>query len=106
VSVAEVLHRPVYMIECSCEDTYLLFSSRRDNFTRSDEPERILQAEHFYHDRPLLLLPILPMQPELEQALEAEGFEVEPLKTFRDAEEYGESFYFYRLTLKKAATAG
>jgi hypothetical protein len=102
ISVAEVLHRPVYMIECSCVDTYLLFSSRRDNFTDSDAPARILEAEHFYHDQPLLFMRIFPMKPEEKQALEAEGFQVEAVKTFTEAEEYGENFYFFRLTLTHA----
>jgi hypothetical protein len=103
ISVAEIMHRPVYMIECSCVDTYLLFSSRRDNFTDADAPARILQAEHFYHDQPLLFMRVFPMKPEEKQALEAEGFEVQPVKTFKESEEYGENFYFFRLTLDHAA---
>jgi hypothetical protein len=103
ISVAEILHRPVYMIECSCVDTYLLFSSRRDNFTDEDAPARILQAEHFYHDQPLLFLRIFPMKDEEKKALEAEGFRVEPIKTFKGSEDYGEDFYFFRLTLTGAA---
>jgi hypothetical protein len=103
ISVAEVLHRPVYMIECSCVDTYLLFSSRRDNFTDSDAPARILEAEHFYHDQPLLFMRIFPMEPEEKQALEAEGFQVDPIKTFKGSEDYGEDFYFFKLTLANAS---
>lgn len=105
ISVAEVLHRPIYMIECSCVDTYLLFSSRRDNYTPADAPARILQAEHFYHDQPLLFMSIYPMQRVQQEALEREGFEVQPLKAFVGAEDIAEDFYFYRLTLKSSAQA-
>lgn len=106
VGVAEYLHRPVYMIECSCLDTYLLFSSRRDNFTDEDAPARILEASHFYNDQPLLFLREYAMKPVEEQALQAEGFEVEPLIVFKGAEEIAENFYFYRLTLKNGPAQG
>jgi hypothetical protein len=100
ISVAEYLHRPVYMIECNCVDTYLLFSSRRDNYKDADAPSRILQAEHYYHDQPLLFMLVHPMKPEEEQGLKQEGFAIEPMASFHDAEQIAENFYFYRLTLK------
>lgn len=102
ISVAELLHRPLYMVECSCVDTYLLFSSRRDDFTDADRPARILQAERFYHDQPLLLMNISAMEPWEEKALKDEGFEVLPMKSFKGAVDYGENFYFYKLTLTNA----
>jgi hypothetical protein len=105
VGVAELLHRPIYMIECSCVDTYMLFSSRRDNFTKADAPQRLLEAAHFYNNAPLLFVRIAPMKPEEEQGLRAEGFEIEPLASFHEAEEFAENFYFYRLTLTGAAAA-
>jgi hypothetical protein len=101
ISVAETLHRPVYMIECSCVDTYLLFSSRRDNYTDAGAPARILQAEHFYHDQPLLFMTVRPMAASEASALQQEGFTIEPLASFYPAEELVENFYFYRLTLKQ-----
>jgi hypothetical protein len=99
IGVAEYLHRPVYMIECACVDTYLLFSSRRDNYKDADAPARILQAEHYYHDQPLLFMLVYPMKPQEEEGLKREGFEIEPLASFSEAEEVAENFYFYRLTL-------
>ena len=102
ISVAEHLHRPVYMIECSCVDTYLLFSSRRDNYSDDEAPLRILQAEHFYHDQPLLFMLEAPMKPAEERGLKEEGFEIQPLASFSQAEEIAENFYFYRLTLTHA----
>ena len=104
IGVAEYLHRPIYQIECECVDTYLLFSSRRDSFTKSDAPRRILRAAHFYHDQPLLFVRVFPMKPEEEEGLKSEGFQIEPLATFKEAEEIAENFYFYRLTLKDTAS--
>jgi hypothetical protein len=99
VGVAEYLHRPVYMIECSCVDTYLLFSSRRDNYSDDEAPQRILQAEHFYHGVPILFMREYPMKSDEEQKLKEEGFQIQPLASFSEAEEVAENFYFYRLTL-------
>jgi hypothetical protein len=103
VGVAEYLHRPIYQIECECVDTYLLFSSRRDGFTKADAPRRILQAAHYYDDAPLLFVRAYPMKPDEEQGLKSEGFKIEPLATFKEAEEIAENFYLYRLTLTDAA---
>jgi hypothetical protein len=103
IGVAEYLQRPIYQIECSCVDTYLLFSSRRDDFTKSDAPRRILQAAHFYHDAPLLFVRAFPMKPDEEEGLKREGFQIETLATFTEAEEIAENFYLYRLTLIDAA---
>jgi hypothetical protein len=105
ISVSELLHRPIYMIECSCVDTYLLFSSRRDNYTDADAPARILQAEHFYHDQPLLFMSIYPLKPVQKQALQREGFQVDPLRAFVGAEDVAEDFYFYRVTLNNSTPA-
>ena len=106
VGVAEYLHRPIYQIECSCVDTYMLFSTRRDNFTKADAPQRILQAAHFYHDQPLLFVRAFPMKEDEEQALKAEGFQIESIASFKEAEEIAENFYLYRLTLNDAAKGG
>ena len=106
IGVAEYMHRSIYQIECSCEDTYMLFSSRRDNFTKAAAPQRLLQAAHFYHDVPLLFVRAYPMKQDEGKALKAEGFQIEPLASFKEAEEIAENFYLYRLTLTGAAKDG
>jgi hypothetical protein len=98
VEIAEYLHRPIYMIECSCVDTYLLFSARRDNYTAADAPGRILAAERFYHDVPLLFVAEDPLLPAEQEKLEQEGLRVQPLKSFEGAEEGRENFFFYQLS--------
>lgn len=103
VDVAQYLHRPVYMIECSCVDTYLLYSSRRDNYKKSWQAQRVLQAAHYYHDQPILFMSVYRMKPEQWTALTSEGFQIEPLAEFSEAEEISENFFFYRLTLKPEA---
>lgn len=105
VGVAEYMHRPIYMIECACVDRFLLFGSRRDHYTNADAPQRILGAEHFYHDQPLLFVIVHPMHPDEQAALEHEGFRIQPLAQFSGAEEIAENFYFYRLELAPAAGA-
>lgn len=110
VDVAQYLHRPVYMIECSCVDTYLLYSTRRDNYKESWQAQRVLEAANYYHGQPILFMMTSRMKPEEREALETEGFEIQPLAEFSEAEEVWENFYFYRLTLadapKDVAAAG
>jgi hypothetical protein len=103
VDVVQYLNRPVYMIECSCVDTYLLYSTRRDNYKKAWEAKRVLEAAHYYHDQPILFMMVHEMHPDERQQLEAEGFQIEPLAGFSEAEEISENFFFYRLTLKNAA---
>ena len=76
-----------------------MFSSRRDNYTTAEAPQRILQAAHFYHGQPLLFVLVHPIKPEEEKGLKQEGFQIEPLVSFSEAEEVAENFYLYRLTL-------
>ena len=99
MGVAQYLHRSMYMIECSCEDTYLLYTTRRDNYKEAWEPRRVLEAAHYYHDEPILFVKVRKMQPEERQQLQTEGFQIEPLAEFTGAEELYENFYLYRLTL-------
>lgn len=103
VDVAQYLHRPLYMIECSCVDTYLLYSTRRDNYEESWEEARVLQAAHHYHDQPILFIMIHKMQPGEARKLRAEGFGIKPLAQFTGAEEEYENFYLYRLTLESSS---
>jgi hypothetical protein len=103
VGVAEYLHRPIYMIECACVDRFLLFAARRDNYSNADAPHRILEAEHYYHDQPLLFVIVHPMHLDEQTALEQEGFRIQPLAQFSAAEEIAENFYFYRLELVPAS---
>jgi hypothetical protein len=100
VGVAEYLHRPIYMIECNCVDTYLLFSARRDDFTDAEAPQRILRAENFYHGQPLLFVEANPdgVPPSEQAALEALGLRLQPLKSFTGAEEVVENFYLFRIS--------
>jgi hypothetical protein len=88
------------MIECSCVDTYLLFSARRDNFTDDEAPQRILRAEDYYHGQPLLFVEANPdgVPPSERSALEALGLRLQPLKSFTGAEEIVENFYLFRIS--------
>lgn len=104
IDIAEYLHRPIYMIECGCEDRVLFFSDRRDHYTSADAPQRILGAAHFYRDQPLLFVIIHPMHMDEQAALEREGFRIQPLAQFSGAEEIAENFYFYRLDLVPSAS--
>lgn len=40
-SIAEVLQRPVYFLDCNCSDTFLRFAKRRDGFQWDQVPKRL-----------------------------------------------------------------
>jgi hypothetical protein len=103
--VAEYLHRPIYRIECACEDRYMLFSSRRDNYDDRDAPERILGALHFYRNVPVLFVDAQVMSASERSLLEAEGVRIQPLAQFTGAEAFAEDFYLYRLEVRASAEA-
>ncbi|HEX4154191.1 MAG TPA: hypothetical protein VHY48_01135 [Acidobacteriaceae bacterium] len=105
IGVAEHLHRPIYMIECRCQDTYLLFSSRRDDYTDDEAPQRILGAEDFYHGQPLLFVDAEPLPSSEQSAMESLGLHVQPLAAFSGAEEILENFYLYRITRDAAGSS-
>ena len=46
VVVAQYLGKPIYFLDCSCTDTYLIYNKRRDAFEESQIPERLVRAVH------------------------------------------------------------
>ncbi len=44
IGVAEMLRRPMYQLECSCTDRFLLFSDRRDQYSEDQLPSRLARA--------------------------------------------------------------
>ncbi len=66
-AIAIVMHRPFYALECACEDTYVKFLRRRDDFTDAMIPERLEAAVLAYQPRPVVLIAGDPL-PEAARA--------------------------------------
>jgi hypothetical protein len=98
VSVAELLNRPIYMLDCNCSDTFLLFSDRRDSFTRSQIPDRLVIAMGALRVSSFVYLCGGPLSTEEESAIRSKGLTVKPLASFTGAE-VDEDFYVYQASV-------
>ncbi len=97
VSVAELLNRPIYMLDCNCSDTYLLFSKRRDSFNRSQIPDRLEMAARAIHETSFLYLGMRPFTGDEESALRNKALMAQPLASFTGAQ-VDEDFLVYRIS--------
>jgi len=95
VGVAQLLGRPVYMLDCNCSDTFPLFSKRRDGFTIAEIPERLVIARNTLKASEFVYIGVVPFKPDQQVQIKANGFIVKPLVHFENAEEPQENFYLY-----------
>lgn len=104
IGVAEQAEHPLYQLECNCTERFLLFGQRRDNFEAAEIPARLGLARTNLHAAEMLYIGTAALSGGDESALKAEGFSIQPLKTFEGAESPYEDFYVY--DLRSAAVAG
>lgn len=96
-NVAEQLGKPAYMLDCNCSDTYMEFSTRRDNFTEDQTDPRIVQAARlFTHSQDILVL-AAPLNNADLSYLQSNGVQVSELATFTGAETNNEDYYLYAM---------
>lgn len=96
--VAEYAHRPIYMLDCSCSDTFLLFSRRRDVFLPTQIPARLLIAHQDLGEPDFIYIGIIPFTAGQEMQLRAEGLRWMELASFTGADNRDEDFYVYQLS--------
>ena len=96
-NVAQRLRRPIYFLDCSCTDTYAVFSRRRDDFDQKQIPERLARAMGSFGDRPVVFVDAAPLAPEQAIELQALGVEATEMASFEGAMT-GEDFWLYRVT--------
>ncbi len=99
--VAVLLHRPIYMLDCSCTNTFVHFSKQRDSFSTEQIPARLLTAASNLKSDQFILLKADPIGTSEWAADQTEGFSITPLAQFTGAEAGHEDFYLYRLRLRK-----
>lgn len=98
VAVAELLHKPIYMLDCNCTDTFVLYSDRRDSFSIGQIPDRLALARSSLHVASFIYLGNSPFSAQQESAVKVRGMEVMPLATFTGAENEDENYYIYRVS--------
>ena len=95
--VAEQLERPMYFLDCSCSDNFLLFADRRDGFSIDQIPQRLAVAADQLHTSDMILINAYPLTGEQVNAIMQKGLRVEPLAQFTGAEAFEEDFFLYRI---------
>ncbi len=98
MSIAEILQRPTYFLECDCTDTFLLFSDRRDHFDWSELPQALDHAMTAVGQRQALFIDMLPLTPAEVQEIQRRSMSVTPLLMLPPAEVAQEGNYLYLVT--------
>jgi len=99
IGVPERLNRPIYQLECACEDRVLTFSNRRDNFDRSkDTPASLIHGFQTLHVPTGLFLDNRKLSVVDQRQLAAGGLNQQLIGQF-DRGLLGDEFiYIYRIT--------
>jgi hypothetical protein len=95
--VAEELDRPVYFLDCSCTDRFLLFSSRRDGFDNTQVVPRIAAAQEHVPLAGAILILTRSLTSAEVHSLGHDRLSAVPVARFTGAEVLGEDFFLYRL---------
>jgi hypothetical protein len=98
VSLAELLHRPVYMLDCGCSDTFLLFSKRRDHFDFPQIPQSIVTARSRLGISPFLLTSDIPLPAKTIAFVNGRGLAIRLLINFSEAQVNDENFFVYEVS--------
>jgi len=94
-SVAILLQRPVYLLQCECVVRYAHLDNRRDRFVLTEMPEReLLEAFRVVGPGPAILISGIPMPPAAIAALQDVGVRTDALAEFRNAERDREIFLY------------
>jgi hypothetical protein len=97
--IAELLRRPVYMLDCNCSDSFNLFSNRRDQFEISQIPDRLLLASNSLNGSSFLFMGVVPLSTDQQSEINRRGLLAMPLTSFTGAEaDQQENFYIYRIS--------
>lgn len=101
--IAQDLQRPVYFLDCSCTDTFMRFSNRRDNFDESQVPSRLKLAAVQLHAPEMILIKGWPLKAAEVDSIRHESLEVTPLTAFTGAAAPAEDFYLYKVVADSSA---
>ncbi len=101
IGLAEQLQRPMYQLDCRCTDTYLLWSTRRDNFDSAYQTgERLAEAVHRIepsHPPAMVFVTNVPLTPGLQVELIGRGIQATLLTAITAGDIDDEHFWIYRV---------
>jgi len=100
-SIAVLLNRPIYMLDCSCSERFLLFSNPREWYTESQIPSRLVAVPGILQISQLVYLGNRPFTSTEESGIRSHGFSVKALASFIGAQEEEENFYAYQIRVDR-----
>jgi hypothetical protein len=101
--VAVLLGQPMYFLDCSCTDTFVRFTRRRDAYRISQLPVRLATALQSIGAYPAILITAEPLSADMLTTIEALHISAQPVAAFSGAYISGEDFYLYEVA-KRAAS--
>ncbi len=96
-SLAEEMQKPVWFLECQCEDTFKLFAKDREDFPEYDIPWRVNQALDRLHRQQILFVFFHPFEARDLKGLHDAGLSAQLLQSFQGADMKSENYYFYEI---------
>jgi hypothetical protein len=97
-SIAILLDRPAYMLDCGCIDRHMLLSNRIDSFRWPQIPDRIVIAMGALHVSSFVYVRSVPLTTELESELRSKGLTAKLLASFTGAQVTDENFQVYEVS--------
>jgi hypothetical protein len=94
--VVQHLGRPLYVLECECEQSFVKFDRRHDDYRDEQLAERLVQAVSRIEKQPQILIYSVPKRTLDQSALESVGLRAISLADFRGSET-GEDYQIYRI---------
>jgi hypothetical protein len=102
-AVAEEMGRPIYFLDCRCNETFAQYDNRSDRYSWTDIPNRLEQAMDATTGGRAIFVANGPLSPEQVHQLERRGIEVSPLRMFAAAEAPYDATALYQVTRLRSA---
>jgi hypothetical protein len=85
-AVAEMMAKPIYILDCNCIDTFEQYDNRRDNYDLVQVPDRMQQAMRRMNAARAVFISTWPLPATQIQQLRRRGIQLVSLGTFSGAE--------------------
>lgn len=96
ISVAQILGRPIYGLDCQCFESFMQFNAQHDREQNDQIPEQLKRAVSVVRGQPPLLIYANPLGPLDVADLERVGLRAVAIASFRGSES-GENYLIYRI---------
>ncbi len=96
IPVTELLHRPLYGLDCQCVESFMRFDASHDIDQDAPIVDRLARAVSQVHAEPLILIWSNPWRFRVDADLERVGLRLDLIADFRGAES-GENYQIFQI---------